>query len=67
VAIAKNAQVFPCPELVEGAKKGKIVAKKSKKIKIYGKYSKIIKNFKKSCNHLSVLLLWTFFYSPHVS
>jgi hypothetical protein len=38
-------------------KKGKFIAKKSKKIKICGKYSKIFKNFKKSYNPLSVLLL----------
>jgi hypothetical protein len=38
-------------------KKGKFIAKKSKIMKNNGKYSKIIKNFKKSCNPLSVLLL----------
>jgi len=45
-------------------KQGKIWENHSKKIKNNGKYSKIIKNFQKSHNPLSVLLLYQIFRSP---
>jgi len=55
--IAKSAQVLISGVKNESVKSVKSVVKSEKKIKIRGKYSKIIKNFKKSYNPLSVLLL----------
>ena len=53
VLIIKSAQVL----FLLAPKKGKFMAKKSKKIKICGKYSKIIKNFKKTYKSLFLLML----------